>query len=152
MQYYQQPRQLAIPLINFNDHILPIYASEWEEEYLVATPRLRVLGMLRRLFQADHNGLISLNAKQKSQTFLICYEDCINISSKASSKLDELFSKISSTKLIETFDPALLDDRIALTNKNLDEFYSFYTNLSKVEQVIFDELLEVYQLWQLQQL
>ena len=151
-QYYRQPRQLAIPLIEFSGKILPIYASGWEREYLDATPSLRVLGMLKRLFQADHNGLISLSQRQRSKTFLICYEDCVDNLDNTSSKLEEILNTKSDTKLCDTIDPNQLNNRLALSKQSLSEFSIFYRNLSRIEKSVFDELLEVYQHWQQQKI
>jgi len=67
-------QRVSLPLIDYKSYKLPIYCSNWENEFLESSEIERVVKMIYILFKKDEKGFNDLSQNTKSQIQMLSYE------------------------------------------------------------------------------
>jgi len=86
-------RGVALPVVKWKNSIIPIYAQNWEDEYLFLSEIDRVISMLYQLHLKENISLSKVIAQDKSKLLMVNYDELVMNSNEELIKISNYLKK-----------------------------------------------------------
>ena len=68
---------VALPVLKWKDQIIPLYAKDWEDEYLASNETDRVISMLYQLHIRENFSLSKVNEEDNGKLLMVNYDELV---------------------------------------------------------------------------